>query len=160
MGTNGGSLRMSFVSLKEYASCRYLLNLNKCNILFIFTGNPSEKSLKRPATAGSQFKVTISLHILTTSIKTHSQNTLQVPSRFCITKKSSTGKQVLSFWYFGWVFVWLNYLYVHVCYMQISVTELMKNLLSKNPNYIRCVKVCLFSWLYTVYKIMSSWTGI
>lgn len=41
-------------------------------------GNPSEKSLKRPATAGSQFK--------------------------------------------------------------ISVTELMKNLLSKNPNYIRCVK--------------------
>lgn len=28
--------------------------------------------------------------------------------------------------------------------MQISVTELMKNLLSKNPNYIRCVKVCLF----------------
>ncbi|XP_076456180.1 unconventional myosin-Ib-like isoform X2 [Babylonia areolata] len=41
-------------------------------------GNPSEKSLKRPATAGTQFK--------------------------------------------------------------ISVTELMKNLLSKNPNYIRCVK--------------------
>lgn len=87
------------LSVKEYASCRYLLNLNtgKCNILFIFTGNPSEKSLKRPATAGSQFKVTISLHILTTSIKTHSQNTLQVPSRFCITKKSSTGKQVFSF---------------------------------------------------------------
>ncbi|KAK7488188.1 hypothetical protein BaRGS_00020630 [Batillaria attramentaria] len=41
-------------------------------------GNPSEKSLKRPATAGSQFKV--------------------------------------------------------------SVTSLMKNLLSKNPNYIRCIK--------------------
>ncbi|XP_067686913.1 unconventional myosin-Ib-like [Haliotis asinina] len=41
-------------------------------------GNPAQKSLKRPATAGSQFK--------------------------------------------------------------ISVTELMKNLLSKNPNYIRCVK--------------------
>lgn len=40
--------------------------------------------------------------------------------------------------------------------MQISVTELMKNLLSKNPNYIRCVKVCLISWLYTMYKIMSS----
>lgn len=109
MGTNGGSLRMSFVSLKEYASCRYLLNLNKCNILFIFTGNPSEKSLKRPATAGSQFKVSISLHIHTTSIKTHSQNTLQVPSRFCITKISSTGTQVFSFWYFGCVFVWLNY---------------------------------------------------
>ncbi|ESP02895.1 hypothetical protein LOTGIDRAFT_212414 [Lottia gigantea] len=41
-------------------------------------GNPSQKSLKRPVTAGSQFK--------------------------------------------------------------ISVTELMKNLLSKNPNYIRCIK--------------------
>ncbi|XP_041372192.1 unconventional myosin-Ib-like [Gigantopelta aegis] len=41
-------------------------------------GNPRQKSLKRPATAGSQFKV--------------------------------------------------------------SVTELMKNLLSKNPNYIRCIK--------------------
>ncbi|XP_070174638.1 unconventional myosin-Ia-like [Littorina saxatilis] len=57
-------------------------SMHKCRHLLLQAlfpeGNPSEKSLRRPATAGTQFK--------------------------------------------------------------ISVTELMKNLLSKNPNYIRCIK--------------------
>lgn len=37
--------------------------------------------------------------------------------------------------------LWQTFLYWSISLLQSSVTELMKNLSSKNPNYIRCIKV-------------------